>query len=323
MVSEPTFLDVLEARKRIEPYLKPTALFRYAELDRSLGNETWVKHENHQPVGAFKVRGGINLLASLSAQERRRGVVTASTGNHGLSVAYAAHLFDVRAIVCVPVHANPVKVAGIRSLGAEVVESGADFDASRAYCEALAAKEGYRYIHSANEPLLIAGVGTMTLEVIEELPSVEVIIVPGGGGSGAAGACIVGQAVAPKVRIIGVQSRSAPAAHMSWAARELRAAPIATFAEGLATGVGFELTQTLLWRYLGEFLLVDDAEIRLGMRGFLQWAHTLVEGAGAATLAAALQLGDALRGNKVVLVASGGNVSLEQLTAMMTERRSR
>ena len=135
----PTFDDVLAARERIAPYLKPTALHRYPALDELVGTQTWVKHENHQPICAFKIRGGINLMSQLSDDERRRGVITASTGNHGQSIAYAAGLFGVRAIICVPEGANPVKVQSIRGLNAEIISHGKDFDEAREHCERLAA----------------------------------------------------------------------------------------------------------------------------------------------------------------------------------------
>jgi threonine dehydratase len=212
----PTFSDVLAARRRIAPYLRPTPLYRYDPLDQLVGSEVWVKHENHQPVGAFKVRGGVNLVAQLLPEERERGVITASTGNHGQSIAYAARLFGVRAIVCVPEGANPVKVAAIRGLGAEIVVHGSDFDEAREHCARTADQQGYRYIHSGDEPHLIAGVATGTLEILEDEPSIEVIVVPIGGGSGAAGACIAAKAVAAGIEVIGVQSDAAPAAYRSW-----------------------------------------------------------------------------------------------------------
>jgi threonine dehydratase len=184
----PDLADVLAARQRIAPYLQPTPLYRYPALDSVTGARVWVKHENHQPVGAFKVRGGVNLVSQLSPGERGRGVISASTGNHGQSVAYAANLFGVQAVICVPEQANPVKVESMLSLGAEVVHHGRDFDEARERCQQLAAERGYRYVHSGNEPALIAGVATGTLEVVSARPDVEVIVVPVGGGSTAAGA---------------------------------------------------------------------------------------------------------------------------------------
>ncbi|HEY3207770.1 MAG TPA: threonine/serine dehydratase [Gaiellaceae bacterium] len=309
----PTFADVLEARRRIAPHLRPTPLHRYPALDDLLGADVFVKHENHQPVGAFKVRGGVNLVSQLSADERERGVVAASTGNHGQSIAYAARLFGVRATICVPEAANPVKVASMRGLGAELVFHGRDFDDAREHCERLAAEHGYRYVHSGNEPLLIAGVATETLEILEEEPGVDAILVPIGGGSGAAGACIVAHAVDPDVRVIGVQSEAAPAAYRSWRERRLVEDRMETFAEGLATRTAFELPQRILWEHLDDFVLVPDEEIRAAQALMIEATRNLVEAAGAAPLAAALRLRGELAGKRVALMLSGGNASREQL----------
>src|SRR5438046_9177597 len=191
---EPTLTDVLDAARQIRPYLQPTPLRRYPALDRLVGAEVHVKHENLNPTGAVKVRGGVNLVSRLSEDERRRGVIAASTGNHGQSVAYAARLFGVSAIICAPAAANPVKVESMQDLGAEVILEGERYDDSRRNAERLANEHGYRYIHSGDEPLLISGVGTPTLAVLREQPDAETILVPIGGGSGAAGAAPVAEA---------------------------------------------------------------------------------------------------------------------------------
>jgi threonine dehydratase len=317
----PALADVFEARRRISPYLRSTPLYGYAALDELLGAEVFVKHENHQPVGAFKVRGGINLISQLSAQERERGVIAASTGNHGQSIAYAARLFGVRATICVPEAANPVKVASIRGLGAELVIHGRDFDEAREHCERLAKEHGYRYVHSGNEPLLIAGVATETLEILEEQPQIDVIVVPVGGGSGAAGACIVAKAINPGIRVIGVQSQAAPAAYRSWRERHLIEDRMETFAEGLATRTAFELPQRILWQRLDDFLLVSDDEIRTAQVLMIEATRNLVEAAGAAPLAAALRLRPQLASTRIALIASGGNTSREQLLDVLSSTR--
>ena len=311
--SPPTLEDVLAARDRIAPYLKPTPLHRYPALDELVGTETWVKHENHQPICAFKVRGGVNLMAQLSDDERRRGVITASTGNHGQSIAYAARLFGVKALVCMPEAANPVKVKSIRGLGAEIVTHGKDFDEAREHCEQLAATHGYRYIHSGNEPQLIAGVATQAVEILEAQPDIDVIIVPIGGGSGASGTCIAAKALNPTVRVIGVQSAEAPAAYRSWKERRLLTDRMGTIAEGLATRTAFELPQRILWEKLDDFTLVPDAEIRTAVKLMIETTRNLAEPAGAAPLAAALRRKDGLRGKRVVLILSGSNITPAQL----------
>jgi threonine dehydratase len=309
----PTLADVLEARRRISPYLRPTPLYGYAALDELLGAEVLVKHENHQPVGAFKVRGGVNLVSQLSAEERERGLIAASTGNHGQSIAYAARLFGVEATICVPERANPVKVASMRGLGARLVHHGRDFDDAREHCERLAEERGLRYVHSGNEPHLIAGVATETLELLEEQPGVEAIVVPIGGGSGAAGACIVAKAIDPAIRVIGVGSEAAPTAYRSWRERRLVEDRMATFADGLATRTAFELPQTILWQWLDDFVLVSDEEILQAQATLIEATRNLVEAAGAAPWAAALRLREQLAGRRVALIMSGGNASREQL----------
>ncbi len=309
----PTFQDVLLAQRQIRPYLQRTPLYSYPALNDLLGTEVFIKHENYQPVGAFKVRGGINLISQLSQEERARGVISASTGNHGQSVAYAAQLFGVKAIIVVPEKANPGKVAAMQGMGAEVIFHGVTYDESKLHCETLAHTHGYRYIHSGNEPLLIAGVATETLEMLEDEPGLEVIIVPIGGGSGAAGACIVAHAVNSHIQVTGVQSEASPAAYETWRQRRLVDAPNHTFAEGLATGVAFELPQAILRDLLHDFILVSEEEIMRAMVWMIERAHTLSEGAGAAALAAAYRLRNELQGKKVGLVCSGGNTSLEHL----------
>jgi threonine dehydratase len=318
----PDLADVLAARRRIAPYLAPTPLYRYPALDRLAGARVWVKHENHQPVGAFKVRGGVNLMSQLGGAERQRGVITASTGNHGQSIAYAAGLFGVRAIVCAPERANPVKVESMRALGAEVVLYGRDFDEAREHCEKQAAEHGYRYIHSGNEPALIAGVGTYTLEILEAQPDTEIIVVPIGGGSGAAGACVVAKAVRPSVQVIGVQSAAAPAAQRSWQARALLTAENATIAEGLATRTSFELPQQILWAKLDDFVLVSDEALLSATRAMIEKTRNLVEPAGAAALAAVLSGPGRFAGRNVAVVCSGGNISPAQLLALWADAKA-
>jgi threonine dehydratase len=239
--------------------------------------------------------------------------VAASTGNHGQSVSFAARIFNVRARVIVPEGANPGKVAAMEGMGAEVIFHGERYDDARLHCEEIAEREGARYIHSGNEPLLVAGVATYALEMLEARPDLDTIIVPIGGGSGAAGVCLVAKAIKPSLRVIGVQSDAAPAAFHSWQQKRVSEAPNTTFAEGLATAVGFELPQRILWEHLDDFVLVSDDEIRQAMVWMIERTHSLAETAGASPLAAAWKMRDSLAGQKVGLVCSGGNTSLEHL----------
>ncbi|HKW60612.1 MAG TPA: pyridoxal-phosphate dependent enzyme [Candidatus Dormibacteraeota bacterium] len=315
-LSEPAFADVLDAARTIRAYLSPTPLRRYPALDRLVGAEVHVKHENHNPTGAFKVRGGVNLVSRLSDDERGRGVIAASTGNHGQSVAFAARLFGVSAIICAPAAANPVKVESMQDLGAEVILEGERYDDAKHNAERLAKQHGYRYINSGDEPLLIAGVGTHTLEVLQEQPRVDTVIVPIGGGSGAAGACIAAKAVNPEIQVIGVQSDAARSAYLSWKARELQESPNRTRAEGLSTAAPFELPQRILRRLLDDFVLVSDDEIDAATAVMIEKTRTLVEAAGAAALAAALKIRSRLADRSVALICSGGNISPAQLKAL-------
>ena len=320
-MKRPTLHDVLEARKTIAPYLPRTPLRYYAALSQFLGAEVRLKHENHQALGSFKARGGVNLLAHMSYEERSRGVITASSGNHGQSIAYACKLFGARAIIGLPEDANPLKVESMRNLGAELVFHGKNFDEAREHCERLAREERYRYVHAVNEPLLIAGVATETLEIVEDFPDVEAIFAPLGGGSGAVGACIVAKAVNPDIKVIAVQSAQAPAGYLSWKSRRLTQAPMETIAEGLATATGYELTQGILWDLLDDFLLVSDEEILQAIAILIEKAHTLAEGAGAAPLAGAIKYREEIKGKKVALIVSGGNITLAQLTEAIAHYR--
>jgi len=258
----------------------------------------------------------VNLVSQLDADERRRGVIAASTGNHGQSVGYAADLFGVPAVICVPGQANPVKVESMRALGAEVVFYGRDFDEAREHCEQLAAEHRYRYIHSGNEPALIAGVATYTVEILEARPDIEVIVVPVGGGSGAAGACVVAKAVRSTVEVIGVQSEAAPAAYRSWRTGTLVQDTTSTFAEGLATRTAFELPQRILRERLDDFVLVSEEALKTATRLMIEKTRNLVEPAGAAALAAVLDAPQRFTGREVAIICSGGNISPAQLAGL-------
>jgi threonine dehydratase len=317
MPAAPTFRDVLAARKRIAPYLRPSPLVERPAVSEAVGVDVRLKCECLLPTGAFKVRGGVNLVSALGDEERAAGLISASTGNHGQSIAYAGRLFGVRAVICVPREANPVKVEAMRALGAELVFHGRDFDEAREHCEHLAKVHGYRYVHSGNEPLLIAGVGTHTLEILEDRPEVDTVVVPIGGGSGAAGACVVAKTVRPSVRVIGVQSAEAPAAYESWRTGRLVEAPMTTTAEGLATRTAFELPQQILRDALDDFVLVTEEQLRRSTRLMIEKTHNLVEPAGAAALAALLAAPARYAGRDVAIICSGGNISPIQLRGLL------
>lgn len=316
---QPSFNDVLAAREFIRPYLPQTPLVRVEKLSELLQCDYYAKLENLQPVGAFKVRGGVNLVGTATEAERRAGLVSASTGNHGQSIAYAGRLFGARVIIYAPAEqVNESKMRAMRELGAEVRLHGRDFDEARLEAERVARHEGYRYVHSANELKLIAGVGTIGLEIFDTLPDVDVIIAPAGGGSCATGNAIVAQQLNPQTRVIAVQSSAAPAMWHAWKTRTLDPYPtMATEHEGLATRVPFEMTNRILWELLNDFALVSDAEINEAIRLLAHHAKQIAEGAGAASLAAAIKLRDQLQGKKVVGILSGGNITPERFAAML------
>ena len=316
----PSFTDVLKARLTIRPYLSPTPLVNYPALDELLGAHVYVKREDTLPTSAFKVRGGINLVASLTPAERERGIVCSSTGNNGQSLAYASRLFGVRCIVGVPLNANPVKLAAMRALGAEIVEHGEVFEDARDHAERLAAENGMRNVHSANEPLLIAGVATAALEVFEAVQDIDYYFVPLGGGSSAAGASLVVKTLRPQTQVIAVQSAQAPAGYESWKQGRLVDAPMHTIAEGLATRSAYELPQAMLRDRLDDFLLVDDSDLELAVRHYVECCHCLAEHAGAAALAGAIQARDRIAGKTVAIVLSGANITLPQLLHALGEQ---
>lgn len=313
----PTIADVLRARTLLSAHLTPTPMWSYPALTATTGVTTFVKHENTQPTGAFKVRGGITLLSGMTPEQRAAGVLGYSTGNHAQSLAYAARLFGTPCTIVMPEHPNPLKAAAVRNLGAELIEFGAEFGASRDHAEELAGTSGARLVSSGDEPDLIAGVATIYLEIFEREPDLDAVFVPIGGGSGAAGACLAASAVAPDCQIIGVQSSASPAAHDSWLAGELVRRPNKTRAEGLATSFAFDLPQTILREKLTDFLLVDDDQIQHAQHVLIRDAHTMVEAAGAAALAGLLATRDRFAGRRVAVVCSGGNASEAELRACL------
>jgi len=310
----PTLNDVYAARERVAPHVPRTPLMRHPLLDAETGLSIWVKHENHNPTCAFKVRGGLNLVGAMSAEERARGIVTASTGNHGQSIALASRIHGVKCTVFVPAGNNPEKNAAIRAFGAVVDEGGRDFDEARERCERHAAQTGARYLHSANEPMLIAGVGTYALEVFEDLPEADVIFVALGGGSGACGLITVRNALGSKAKIIAVGAAKADAVYRSWKGPERVVGTSAdTFAEGIATRVSFDLPFSIYKEHLDGFILLTEEELAEGVRMALKTTHNLAEGAGAAAIAAAYQQRETLAGRRVVCIMSGGNIDAGKL----------
>ena len=317
MTTPVTLADVLRARPIVYRTLKPTPLLNHSLLRAESGLDVLVKHENHNPTNAFKVRGGLNLVGQLAPAERK-GVITASTGNHGQSIALACRQEGVPCTIAVPEGNNPDKNAAMRALGATVVEVGRDFDEAREYVERVHRERGLRYVHSANEPHLIAGVATYAMEIFEDAPDLDVIIVPIGGGSGACGCSLMRTWSGSKARVIGVQAAGADAFARSWrSGTRVVGENAATFAEGMATRVTFDLTFGILQQYLDDVVTLEEDELKEGIRLALRATHNLAEGAGAASLAAAMKLRGQLEGKKVVCVMSGGNIDQATLLEIL------
>ena len=314
-----TLQEIIAARRVVTQFLKPTPLIHYPELSERLGFQAYIKHENHHPTGSFKVRGGINFMHHLPQAQRKNGVITATRGNHGQSIAYAAAQFGVKATVVVPHGNNPEKNSAMQAFGAELIEHGADFDEALGLCEKLQAERGLYYVHPCMEPALFHGVGTYSLEIFESLPDVDAIIVPIGGGSGCCGAITVSEAINPNVKVIGVQAENAPAIYRSWkTGQRVETDSCDTIADGLATRTPFPLPLSIIKKGVRDIVLLSEAELEEGIRLALRWTHNLAEGAGAASIAAAHKLTDTLAGKRVVMVMSGGNLDTETLKKVLT-----
>ncbi len=315
-----TLADVLAARERLRPHLLPTPLRSYATLDAAAGNgiRVLVKHENFQPTGSFKARNGLSLVTSLSPEARSRGLVAATRGNHGLGVAWAAKRFNSQATICVPVGNNPEKNEAMRALGARLIEEGRDYDEALAIAESIVRSDGATMAHSTNDPAVIAGAGTMTLEILEEAPAIDAMVISVGGGSQAVGALTVARAMRPELEVHAVQAAGAAATHDSWhLKRTVQHETAATFADGLATRTPYALTFGALLAGLKGFVTVTDDEISTALRLALRTTHTLVEGAGAAGLAGLLKLRDQLAGKTVAIVFSGANIDQATLRRVL------
>ena len=319
MTAPITLADVRAARERLAPFLAPTPLRQHPPLDAALpGLSLLVKHENMQPTGSFKVRNGLATVTALGGAERAAGIVGATTGNHGLGLAYAGRQLDVPVTICVPRGNNPEKNAALRAWGARVVEEGADYDEAVAVAQRLVESEGRTLAHSTNNPNVLAGAGTMSLEILEQAPELDTLIIAVGGGSQAVGAITVARALRPQLRVIGVQAAGAPATHDSWHAKApRRTARADTFAEGVATRSTYELTFPTLLDGLADFITVTDAEIADAVRLILATTHHLVEGAGAMGVAAARKLAPQLQGRRVGVIFCGGNMNSAVLTRIL------
>lgn len=317
------FADVVSASDRIRQYLSPTALRHYVPLDEAVGRgiHVLVKHENHNPTNSFKIRNALSAMTALSADECRRGVVAGTVGNHGQGLAYAGHVLGISVTLCVPRNGNAEKYASMRGYGANVIEVGNDYDDAVAHAERLIREEGFVMIHSTNNPRILAGAGTITLEILEQEDDLDAIVVAIGGGSQAVGAMSVLRERNPSVKVYGVQALGAAAIYESWRTHKpVQRSSAHTFADGIATRSTYALTFDALCSGLADFVTVSDAEIASALRILLRTTHNLVEGAGAAGLAGLIRLSETLAGQRVAIILSGGNLDEPTLRSIVLEQ---
>ncbi|WP_137285916.1 threonine ammonia-lyase [Halorussus salinisoli] len=316
-LTPPTLSQIYRMRALMQSHLPRSPLVRSDILSERLDADVYLKREDTLPTGTFKVRGGIALGHDLDERFREQGLIVASTGNLGQGVAYGGREFDVPVVIGVPEGANPSKVAAMERLGARVEQRGTDFDEAREWVESRAVDEGYRLVSPGNDRNLLAGIATAGLEVVEDRSDVDVLVNPIGSGSSATGYCLtVGKLC--DADVIGVQSEDASAVYEAWKGGHLKSKEsVSTFAEGLATRVPFALTMQVLREDLTDIVLVSDEALRQTIRLLLEEEHILAEGAGVASVAGALQLGDELRGKTVVLPISGRNIDAETLAAVL------
>jgi threonine dehydratase len=309
-----TIKGILKARSAILPYIHRTNLLFCSGLSRIIGCEAFVKHENHLPTGSFKIRGALNFLQTIPKENIANGILVSTRGNHGLAMAWAGQWFNTPCTVVVPENNNPEINRIIESYGAELIVHGHDFYDAQFYCDELVAAAGYYYVEQGNEPGMLNGIGTMGLEIFEDLPDVDVIICPIGGGAGCASLLKVAQAVNPDVEIIGVQAEKAPAFFRSQEKGEWVVLDEAeTIADGLAARSVFQLPYVIMKDHIKEVVLLTEDEILEGIRLALTTTHNLAEGAGAASLMAAVKIKEKLKDKKVVLIMSGGNLDRAHL----------
>jgi threonine dehydratase len=308
-LAPPTPGDILAARQLVAASHARTPLRRLLEAGLAAGREIFVKCEDEAEIKSFKGRGALWRLACLSPDEARHGVITASTGNHGQGVAYAAARVGVRSVVVVPAGSSPLKMDRIREFGAELRISGTDIAEAS---QAAALAEGMVYVEDGEDPELMAGAATVGWEILEDLPTAEAIVVPVGGGNLIAGVALAAKTIKPSIKIIGVQSEAAPSVVRSWELKRLVEMPCATFAGGLATPFPGKLAFRVIRDLVDEMYLVSEAELRAEIRHALATRATLLEGAAAAPFAALRRYG-ADWPTRTVLIQSGANLSLAEL----------
>ena len=310
-----TLSDIRDARERVDGVARHTPLERSRTFSEMSGADVRLKLENFQRTGAFKIRGAMNRIATLSAAEREAGVVTASAGNHAQGVALAADRAGVDATVVMPKFAPVSKVKATRGYGASVRLEGVDYDEAQSYAHQLEREEGRTYVHAFDDPVVMAGQGTLGLEIVDDCPELDTVVVPIGGGGLISGVAVAIKEQLPEVRVVGVQAEGAASAAESLEAGEVTEIDsVDTIADGIATRSVGEQTLDVMSEYVDEVVAVDDREIALTLTLLLERSKTLVEGAGAVALAAVLSEAFAYdEGETIVAALCGGNIDLNRL----------
>lgn len=313
-----TFQNILEARNRIASFVVRTPTYPCVTISQELSADVYLKLEVFQPIRVFKIRGAFNKVCSLSPEERENGVVAASSGNHGLAVAYAAKTLGIKAIICVPEKAVEEKVKAIEGYGAEIIKFGKDYDEAYSKALEIQSKTKTAFVHAFNDPFVIAGQGTIGLELLEDVPDLDTIIIPIGGGGLLSGVATAAKTMKPNVRIVGVQAEGASAYYQSWKAGKIvELDSVHTVADGLAARKPMDLAFGILRRYVDDILLVSEDEIGEAVLTYLHKARLLVEPSGAASLAALLFKYHPKPKEKIALITSGGNISVNYLITLL------
>ncbi len=305
---------IQDAQRRLHGLVERTPLLHSRYLSDAAGGDVWLKAECLQRTGSFKLRGAANMIASLTAEERSRGVITASAGNHGQGVAVAAQMVGAPAVVVMPETASFAKVEAVRGYGAEVVLSGLSYHDAAQTMHHLAAERELTVVPAFDDERIVAGQGTLGLELLEQAPDIDLVVVPVGGGGLAAGVSAAVRELRPACRVIGVQAAAAPGARQAWLTGRTATYPISqTIADGIAIARPGDVTMPLLRKYLDDIVCVDEEAITRAMVALLERARLVVEGAGAVGVAALLRGMVPCQGRRVAVILSGGNIDMNLL----------
>lgn len=313
-----TIADIYQAAKQLNGVVKKTKLVESPYFSELSGNDVYLKPENLQNTGSFKLRGAYNKISQLTDEEKSKGVITASAGNHAQGVAYAAQKLGIKAVICMPATTPILKVAATRAMGAEVVLHGDTFDDAFAKSKELQKEHGYVYVHPFDDVQVLAGQGTTALEILNDLKDVDAILVPIGGGGFASGVALASKAVNPDIKVIGVEPKGAPCMQRSFEKGKVcTLRSVDTVADGCAVKTPGKLTYEFCKKYLDEIITVSEYEIMSALLSLIEKHKLIAEGAGALSLAALPKLN--FKGKKVVAIISGGNIDISTISALIDE----